>query len=61
MKKTQMISVHVDLKNPKTFPISYVDKEALNQVTERQILEQKKEDDLELMNLWLNSSSRKRG
>jgi hypothetical protein len=61
MKKTQMISVHIDLKNPKTLPIGYVDKEALNQVTERQILEQEKEDDLELMNLWINSSSHKRG
>jgi len=48
MKKTQMISF-------------YVDKEVLNQVTERQILEQEKEDDLELMNLWINSSFRKRG
>ena len=39
MKMTKLIRVHVDLRNPKTFPDGFVDLEALNLLTEEQILE----------------------
>ncbi len=57
MKKIKLIRVRVDLANPNTFPKGFVDIEALNLVTEMQILVHEGEDDLE----WemLNRSSPK--
>ena len=47
MQKIELIKVRVDVTNSKTFPKSFVDIEALNLVTEMQILAHEKEDDLE--------------
>ena len=57
MQKIELIKVRVDLTNSKTFPKGFVDIEALNLVTEMQILAHEEEDDLE----WemLNRSSPK--
>ena len=57
MQKIELIKVRVDLANSKTFPKGFVDIEALNLVTEMQILVHEGEDDLE----WemLNRSSPK--
>ncbi|QWE20067.1 hypothetical protein [Polynucleobacter sp. AP-Kolm-20A-A1] len=47
MQKIELIKVRVDLTNSKTFPKGFVDIEALNLVTEMQILVHEGEDDLE--------------
>ena len=47
MQKIQLIKVRVDVTNPKTFPKGFVDGEALNLVTEMQIMAHESEDDLE--------------
>jgi hypothetical protein len=57
MEKIKLIRVRVDVTNSKTFPKGFVDIEALNLVTEMQILSHERGDDLE----WemLNKSSLK--
>ena len=55
MQKIELIKVRVDLTNSKTFPKGFVDIEALNLVTEMQILVHEGEDDLEWEMLNRNS------
>lgn len=47
MQKIQLIQVRVDVTNPNIFPKGFVDGEALNLVTEMQIMAHEIEDDLE--------------
>ncbi|OWS71028.1 hypothetical protein CBI31_01975 [Polynucleobacter campilacus] len=46
IQKIKFFRIHVDLKNPKTFPSGFVDHKALALVTESEILAHEKEDDL---------------
>ncbi|MBT8622072.1 hypothetical protein [Polynucleobacter paneuropaeus] len=46
MEKMNLIRVTVDLNDPKTFPKSDVDREAVRATSEEQIAEHKKEDEL---------------
>ena len=45
MQKVKLFRIHVDLKNPKTFPKGFVNLAALDATTELQIELQRIEDD----------------
>ena len=45
MEKVKPFRIHVDLKNPKTFPKGFVDMNKLIETTEVEIEQQRQEDD----------------
>jgi hypothetical protein len=57
MKQVKLVTVHVDLANPKSFPKGFVDKDKLDATTEAQIRLQGIKDDLELVKNMLKSES----
>jgi len=57
MKQVKLLTVHVDLANPKSFPKGFLDKDKLDATTEAQIRLQGSKDDLELVNMLKSESN----
>lgn len=47
MNNVDIVKIQVDLSDPSTFPIGFIDKSKLDATTEEQIVQQEIQDDLE--------------